>query len=214
MSDWSKERLVKGLKYIDTIVNNLDTSPNLTPKATELYRKAAKEGIKMTTGYGLKTLAAGSVHVGSRMESAPIDAKTIANAVPRKDDHITESTVIKVSKQLRDSLDLGAVLADPADVATQAADELNASDQFREHTLTLINAVKTKQATVGVKASTIAGASIYVVSLMAGTGKHGYYTQSEISRAVGVSEVSIRNTYRQIAQAGREADALGSEVQI
>lgn len=213
MGDWNKERLVKGLKYIDTIVNNVDTSPNLTPKATELYRKAAKEGIKMT-GYGVKTLAAGSVHVGSRMESTPIDAKTIANAVPRKDDHITESTVMKVSKQLRDSLDLGAVLADPADVATQAADELNASDPFREHTLTLINAVKTKQATVGLKASTIAGASIYVVSLMAGNGKRGHYTQSEISRAVGVSEVSIRNAYRQIAQAGREADALGSEVQI
>lgn len=213
MSDWDKERLVKGMKYIDQIVSKIDIDTNLTAKATELYRKAAKKGIKMT-GYGVKTLAAGCIHVGSRMVSTPVEAKTIADRAPQKDSHITEHTVMKVSKQIRDALELGAVLADPADVAAQAADKLDASEEFRERTLKLVNSVKTEQATVGLKASTIAGASLYVIALMAGSGSRGHYTQSEISRATGVSEVSIRNAYRQIAEAGEKAGSLGSEAQV
>lgn len=190
----SRESLVKGLNAIDTLVSELGLNSTVQSRTTELYRKAAQTE-DILAGRGIEQIAAGCLILAVRESSSIVDTQDVVDLT---NEHTKEKTLHRITKDLRNELDIGFALEDPHKYIDPIANDLNATDHDRELAETIVDITLEDGIASGKKAQTIAGTAYYVVSVL-GEGD-GSFTQNEVSKAADITEVTIRNTYRDFAE--------------
>lgn len=207
MNRTEREAIVKGLTTLDDISDNLDVSQQTKQRATELYRKAIEHG-DILTGRGVERTVTGCVLLASRESGEILDAEEIAAV---SSDYITSKSMHRTTKLLRKELDLGFVLADPHKRVSSIAEEIGATDEEIEKAHEFIDIVLEDGVASGKKSTSIAASIFYIIAITDfENGSQGKYTQSELARAADVSEVTIRNTYRDFFEVlGEKVDEVG-----
>ena len=187
----AERNLMMALKQLNTISSRLDLPANVRDDAAIIYRKAVDKNL--IRGRNTESLVAASLYASCRKAWVPrtlqeISAQTnlpVANA---------KRKVAKAYRFLLRVMDLQTAPPSPMDYFPRYSNELELDSEVREKTVEILKMSSDIGITVGKSPlSTVAGA-IYLAGKICGKRKK----QHDIVRVIGITEVSIRNRYREM----------------
>ncbi|WP_331232666.1 transcription initiation factor IIB [Natronorarus salvus] len=196
----SKERNLKqALGEIDRMASALGLPENVRETASVIYRRALEEDL--LPGRSIEGVATAALYAAARQAGTPRSLDEI-EAVSRIDRMELTRTYRYVVRQLG----LEVKPADPESYVPRFASELDLSDEAEHRARELLRDAKQAGVHSGKSPVGLAAASVYAAALLT----NEKVTQAEVSDVANISEVTIRNRYKELLEAD-EADA-GSAV--
>ncbi len=184
--------LGEGLRQVDRFASLMRLPPAIRAEAGMVYRKAAKKGI--VRGRSIAVIAAASIYVACRLNGFPRTLREIVDEL-KVDRKKLSRTYTILNRQLR----LKIPIPRPEDYLPRIAEALELEPSTRAMAGDMIRDLSAEPRFASMlPTGTVAGA-VYIASIL----NNDRRSQDEISKTAGVSEVTLRNRARQIA------DALG-----
>jgi transcription initiation factor TFIIB len=187
----AERNLLNALKKINQMASQLGLPKNVKEHAAMIYRDVAE--INVMRGRNTESVIAAAIYAACRKWKVPrtldeiSDFTNLENSKARK----------KVGKSFRflvHALNLSFSPPLPVDYMPRYANELDLDKDVREQTLELLKRSTKAGFTVGKNPLSVVAAAIYLAGKMCGKRKK----QHEIVEAIGVTEVSIRNRYKEM----------------
>ena len=122
--------------------------------------------------------------------------------VPRSLEEISNTTELKkkeIGRNYRNisrKLELKLLPTTPQDYISRFCNRLELSNDVQTKTIEILRKAKQKELTNGRGPTGLAAASLYIASVLCGERR----TQREVSEIAGVTEVTIRNRYKELAK--------------
>ncbi|WP_411968698.1 hypothetical protein [Haloferax sp. YSSS75] len=191
---------------MNRVGEELEVSGDSLQTAEMLARQASVEGI--TSGRGNDTVAAAALLLAVKQSGGWYTAKDIVNSWREVDassdlnEEFSLKSVLRAEKVLTKEFSIENTPTKPEDLVERYGAELGTPDEIVEQTKQLLSDVRTEEPSVingGRSPAGIAASALYLVVYL--NDLRLEYTQGDIAEAVGVTEVTIRNTYQDIAKA-------------
>ena len=185
-----ERNLQHAFTLLSKIKDRLGLPDYVTEKAAYVYRKAQERGL--IRGDTIGSVLAASIYVAARQ-----------SGVLRTLDDISEISDIKPGEVARSyrrivsELDIKVPLIDPTKYITKVANNLNFNEKIKRKALELMEQAQRKNIVVGKDPVGMAASILYLVSLAEGQ-RNLRRTQTEIAKAAGVTEVTIRNRSKEL----------------
>jgi len=187
----SKERNLKqALGEIDRMSSALGLPKNVRETASVIYRRALEDDL--LPGRSIEGVATGAVYAAARQAGTPRSLDEIA-AVSRVDKMELTRTYRYVVRELK----LEVKPADPESYVPRYVSDLDLPDDVERRARELIDAAREAGVLSGKSPVGIAAAAVYAAALLT----NEKVTQSEVSDVANVSEVTIRNRYKELLDA-------------
>ncbi len=184
----SMERnLVIALAELDRVASSLGLPENIKESAALLYRKAVKE--ELIRGRLIESVVAAVIYAICRMQGIPrtLDEISRSSGIEKKE-------IGRAYRFLKTELNVNVPLTDPAQYVPKFATALKLGGRVQEEATKLIKKALRKGLISGRGPTGVAAAALYIASAMFGEKK----TQKEVADVAGVTEVTIRNRYREL----------------
>lgn len=181
------------LTIIKQQADDFDLPSQVLEEAARTAWKCYEEGI--TVGRNRDMLALGIIHLVSREFGYGIPLTELADYYPDKD---TKVRVGRAYREVARTLERSYAPLTPSDVVYRYGSLLEMSDEEISEAAKLCKKAEDIDRLSGVSPLSIAGACLYIGSLL--TTPDDYAKQSEIEEEVGVSQVSLRKNYKKISQ--------------
>ena len=184
----SMERnLVIALAELDRVASSLGLPENIKESAALLYRKAVKE--ELIRGRLIESVVSAVIYAICRMQGIPrtLDEISRASGIEKKE-------IGRAYRFLKAELDINVPLTDPAQYVPKFAASLKLGGDVQKEAIKLIKKALRKGLISGRGPTGVAAAALYIASAMHGEKK----TQKEVADVAGVTEVTIRNRYREL----------------
>jgi transcription initiation factor TFIIB len=187
VSDATERNLAFALSEITKISNNLNLPKNILETASVIYRKAVKE--RLIRGRSIQGVTAAAIYLGCRQCGLPRTLEEIAqsSSVPKKE-------VGRSYRFLIRELDYTIPPLKPSQYITKFSNQLTMQGKVEEIAHKILVAAKELKLTSGRGPTGIAAAASYIASVLTGERK----TQREIAEIAQVTEVTIRNRYKEL----------------
>ncbi|WP_284031367.1 transcription initiation factor IIB [Halobaculum lipolyticum] len=192
----SKERNLKqALGEIDRMASALGLPENVRETASVIYRRALSEDL--LPGRSIEGVASAALYAAARQANTPrsLDELTAVSRVDRMELTRTYRYVVR-------ELKLEVAPADPAQYVGRFASDLDLSDEGEWRARELLKTAQETGVTSGKSPVGLAAAAVYAASLLTNEA----LTQSQVSDVAGVSEVTIRNRYKELLDAAEVTD--------
>ncbi|QZX99446.1 transcription initiation factor IIB [Halobaculum rubrum] len=192
----SKERNLKqALGEIDRMASALGLPENVRETASVIYRRALDEDL--LPGRSIEGVASASLYAAARQANTPrsLDELTAVSRVDRMELTRTYRYIVR-------ELKLEVAPADPAQYLARFASELGLSDEGEWRARGLLSTAGEAGVTSGKSPVGLAAAAVYAAALLTNEA----LTQSQVSDVAGVSEVTIRNRYKELLDAAEDAE--------
>jgi transcription initiation factor TFIIB len=187
----SKERNLKqALGEIDRMSSALGLPKNVRETASVIYRRALEDDL--LPGRSIEGVATAAVYAAARQAGTPRSLDEIA-AVSRVDKMELTRTYRYVVRELK----LEVQPADPESYVPRYVSDLDLPDDVERRARELIDAAREAGVLSGKSPVGIAAAAVYAAALLT----NEKVTQSEVSDVANVSEVTIRNRYKELLDA-------------
>ena len=157
--------------------------------AAKIYRDAAKN--KLIRGRSIDGMVAASLYTACRRYGVPRTLDEISGA-----SNISKKQLGKNYRFLRRELKIKMEPTSPTDYISRFASKLGLSGVIEAKAVEIINLAIKEGLGSGKGPAGVAAAALYVASLLLGERK----TQSEIANVAGVTEVTIRNRYKELSE--------------
>ena len=191
----SRERNLKqALGEIDRMASALGLPETVRETASVIYRRALEEDL--LPGRSIEGVSTAALYAAARQAGTPRSLDEIA-AVSR----VEKMELTRTYRYIVRQLGLEVQPADPVSYVPRFASELNLSDEAERRSRELLEAAKEAGVHSGKSPVGLAAAAIYAAALLT----NQKLTQSEVSAVTDVSEVTIRNRYKELLEA---ADAV------
>lgn len=184
-----RDNLSQAMNEITRLTDALHLPYTLQEHAALLYRKVYRQ--KLIRGRSIKGMAAGSVYAACRLTQTPNRLKNLVKISPCEHKEIAKSY-----RLIHRYLNLQTPLDDSVIYIAQIASKLNLDHSTQHQAISLLHHAKQENGLVGKMPAGLAGAALYIASLMHGIN----VTQAKIAAAAEVTEVTIRNRYRSLNQ--------------
>ena len=158
-------------------------------EAALIYRDAAKN--QLIRGRSIDGMVAASLYIACRRFNIPrtLDEVSEVSNIPKKQ-------IGKNYRFLCRELGIKLKPTSPADYISRFASKLGLSGEIQAKAVEIINMAIDKGLSSGKGPAGVAAASLYISSVLFGERK----TQSEIADVAGVTEVTIRNRYKELSE--------------
>jgi len=177
------------LSEIDRMASALGLPMDLREAAAELYRKV-KDKIR-GSGCSIEGITSAILYITCRQYGVPRTLEEI-KAVSR----VPQSEISRAYRFLLRELDIHLPPASPIEFVPRFCSRLGLGGDVRAKAIEIIKKAQEKKLTEGKGPIGVAAAAIYIAAILSGKLK----TQKEISEATGVTEVTIRNRYRELSE--------------
>lgn len=182
--------LGEGLRQLDSFASLMRLPPSIREEAAVVYRKAAQQGV--VRGRSIAIIAAASLYVACRLYGYPRTLREIVETLKLDRKKLSRTYTI-----LNRELKLRIPTTSPMDYLPRICEALELRPKTRSMAATIIRDLSEVPAFASMlPTGTVAGA-VYIASILCDDRR----SQDEISKASGVSEVTLRNRARQIAEA-------------
>jgi len=190
MSDSVQRNLSIALPELDRMCAYLNISNNIKEECAMWYRKAVSKGL--VRGRSIESVVAAIIYLISRKHQLPKTLEELADASGVKKKDIGRSYRFACRR-----LSLRMPVATPMDYVPRFASELELSGETEAKAIEILEKAREKGVTSGRGPTGVAAAAIY----LAGKLTKDKQTQKGIAgRLAGVTEVTIRNRYEEIAR--------------
>jgi len=183
-----ERNLATSLSALDRMSSGMNLPRTVRETAAMIYRKAVLKNL--IRGRSSEGMTAASLYAACRQCNVPRTLDEISRAadMPKKE-------VGRNYRFITRELKLRLLPTSPRDYISRFCSELGLSSDVQVKTLDILKEAAKHELTSGRSPTGIAAASLYVASLLCGERR----TQHEIAEILGVTEVTIRNRYKELA---------------
>ncbi|WP_423998037.1 transcription initiation factor IIB [Halorubrum trapanicum] len=193
----SKERNLKqALGEIDRMASALGLPDNVRETASVIYRRALSENL--LPGRSIEGVATAALYAAARQVGNPrsLDEFTAVSRVEKMELTRTYRYVVR-------ELGLRVQPADPTSYVPRFVSRLDLSDETERRARELLDDAANAGITSGKSPVGLAAAAVYAAALLS----NEKVTQSQVSDVADVSEVTIRNRYKELLEASGTVSA-------
>jgi len=189
VSDATERNLAFALSEITKIANNLNLPRNILETASVIYRKAVKE--RLIRGRSIQGVTAAAIYLSCRQCKLARTLEEIAQA-----SNVNKKEVGRSYRFLIKELDYFIPPVKPSQYITKFSNQLTMQGKVEEIAHKILAVAKELRLTSGRGPTGIAAAASYIASVLTGERK----TQREIAEIAQVTEVTIRNRYKELVE--------------
>jgi len=189
VSDATERNLAFALSEISKIANNLNLPKNILETASVIYRKAVKE--HLIRGRSIQGVTSAAIYVACRQCGLARTLEEIAQA-----SSINKKEVGRSYRFLIKELDYFIPPLKPSQYVTKFSSQLTMQGKVEEIAHKILSTARDLKLTSGRGPTGIAAAASYIASVLTGERK----TQREIAEIAQVTEVTIRNRYKELIE--------------
>ena len=189
------------LNLVHDVIRKLELPDIVGEEASKIYRDAMQKGL--TRGRSIESIVAASLYAACRIHGLPHSLHDIIKAMRGNVDAETKREVARSYRLMVRDLGLKIPVRKPENFVYMIANALGLPEKVAIEAIKIINEARRNGLTAGKDPSGMAGAAVYLAALKHGIRK----TQKEIAHVAGVTEVTIRNRYKEIMKvAGIEVE--------
>ena len=179
--------LAQAMSELDRLSGKVNISPPIKEKSAVIYRKALDKGL--VRGRSISAIAAAALYAACRKSGTPRTLREISEAslVDKKD-------VARCYRLLLQELDFHMPIADPLTYVSKIAEKNGVSGKTQGAAITILGEARRKRFVAGKDPMGMAAAALYIACLQNGEK----ITQKDIAEAAGVTEVTVRNRYKEL----------------
>jgi len=193
--DHQERNLRQALGEIDRMASALGLPETVRETASVIYRRALEDDL--LPGRSIEGVATSALYAAARQAGVPRTIDEVAR-VSRVDEEEFKRTYRYVVRELN----LEVAPADPVSYVTRFASELDLSDEAERLAREMLDAAKHRGVHSGKNPVGLAAAAVYAAPLLTNES----ITQRAVSEVADISEVTIRNRYRELLEAYEELD--------
>ncbi|QQR92285.1 MAG: transcription initiation factor IIB [Candidatus Iainarchaeum archaeon] len=187
ISSSMQRNLSIALTELRRVASYLNIPEQLVEAAALLYRKTVKKGL--IRGRLIEAVVAAVLYTVCRTYQVPRTLNEMAEA-----SGLTKKEIGRTYRFLVRELKLEVPLTNPIHYIPRFASELNLSGEVQEEGRKILEDAIGKGLISGRGPTGVAAAAVYIAGLLKGERR----TQKEVANVAGVTEVTIRNRYREL----------------
>lgn len=195
ISSSMERNLAIALSELDRICSSLGLAANIREAAALMYRKAVEKGL--IRGRLIESVVAAVIYTICRQYGIPRTLDEMAEI-----SGINKKEIGRTYRFLKRDLGISMPLTNPTHYIPRFASELTLSGEVQEKAREILESAIRRGLISGRGPTGVAAASVYIAGVLMGERR----TQKEVADVAGVTEVTIRNRYRELK------DRLGLEV--
>jgi len=189
VADASERNLAFALSEMSKIASSLNLPKSILETAAVFYRKAVKK--RLIRGRSIQGIAAAAIYMSCRKCSVPRTLDEIAPAT-----YVGKKEIARCFRFLAKELDEFIPPVFPARYISKFSNKLIVAGKAENVAASIIEIAKNIRLTSGRGPTGIAAAATYIASVLAGEKK----TQREVANVANVTEVTIRNRYKELME--------------
>ncbi|HJT47695.1 MAG TPA: TFIIB-type zinc ribbon-containing protein [Nitrososphaeraceae archaeon] len=187
LSSSSDRNLNIAFRLLNTIKHKLGISDAIVEKVAYIYRKAQERGF--VRGRSIPAVLAAALYLACRDLEVPKTMKDIAVA-----SNVKRKYIARVYRQLILELDYKVPNPDPVKCIAKIANKSNLTEKTKRHALDIMEKVTENEISAGKDPMGLAATVLYISCMKTGES----ISQKEISNVAGVTEVTLRNRFKDI----------------
>ncbi|RDE12668.1 MAG: transcription initiation factor IIB [Candidatus Thorarchaeota archaeon] len=181
--------LAQAMSELERLSSQLGIPKQIRELAALLYRKSILQ--KLVRGRSIEAMVAATLYAACRIRSKPRPLDEVADT-----SRVDKKKLGQCYRLLLRSLEIKIPLSNPVDYISRFASELSLSSPVQLRTVEILNQSRDMGLTIGRDPLGLAAAAIYVASIMMDERR----TQREIAEVARVTEVTVRNRYKEIVR--------------
>ncbi len=189
ISNASERNLMGALSSLGRMSSGLGLPRMVRETAAMIYRKAVLK--KLIRGRSAEGITAASLYAACRQCNVPrtLDEISKAARMPKKE-------IGRNYRFIARELKLKLLPTLPQDYVSRSCSDLKLSSDVQAKTLEILKEAAKRELTSGRGPTGIAAAALYIATVLCGERR----TQKNIAEFLGVTEVTIRNRYKELAE--------------
>ncbi len=182
--------MTRAFVQLRTFSEKLSLSDEVVERAAYIYRKALERGL--IRGRSITEMITASLYAACRDREIPRTIGDVARVA-----NIGKKDLARSYRMLVREMDIKMPVPDPAKSVSKIASRVGAGEKAKRKALEIIARARQSGVTAGKDPAGLAASALYVATNLSGEEK----TQRKIAVAAGVTEVTIRNRYRELRAA-------------
>ena len=174
---------------LERLSSKIDISPPIKEKAALLYRKALDKGL--VRGRSINAVAAAALYAACRKSGSPKTLREIS-----KVSLVSKKDVSRCYRLLLQELDFHIPISDPMTYLSRIAEKTGISGRTQGAATAILRMARQKRVSTGKDPIGLAAAALYIACLQNSEKE----TQRNIAEAAGVTEVTVRNRYKDLTK--------------
>ena len=189
ISDSTERNLAIALSSLDRMSSTLGLPRNVRETAAMIYRKAVRR--KLIRGRSIEGVSAAVLYAACRQCNVPRTLEEIGRVanMPKKE-------IGRNYRNISRKLDLKLLPTTPQDYISRFSSQLSLSNDVQAKTNEILKKAANEELTSGRGPTGLAAAALYIATILCGERR----TQREVADVAGVTEVTIRNRYKELAE--------------
>ena len=189
ISDSTERNLAIALSSLDRMSSTLGLPRNVRETAAMIYRKAVRR--KLIRGRSIEGVSAAVLYAACRQCNVPRTLEEIGRVanMPKKE-------IGRNYRNISRKLDLKLLPTTPQDYISRFSSQLSLSNDVQAKTNEILKKAASEELTSGRGPTGLAAAALYIATILCGERR----TQREVADVAGVTEVTIRNRYKELAE--------------
>lgn len=184
-----ERNLLQAVQELERLKSQLGIPKPCEEQALEIYRRALER--ELVRGRSVEAMVSAALYMACRMLRIPrsLDEITRYTKASRKE-------VARCYRLLLRELSIKIPLSDPTVYVSRVAEQLRLSGDVVKEAIRIIDEAKRRGLTAGKDPAGLAAAAVYVACLLKGEVR----TQKEVALAAQVTEVTVRNRYKELVK--------------
>ncbi len=193
----SKERNLKqALGEIERMASALGLPENVRETASVIYRRALSENL--LPGRSIEGVSTAALYAAARQAGVPRSLDEVERV-----SRVDKMELTRTYRYIIRELGLEVAPADPESYVPRFISDLELSDEVERRARELIESAREAGVLSGKSPVGLAAAAVYAAALLC----NQKVTQNDVSEVADISEVTIRNRYKELLEAGEVATA-------
>lgn len=190
ISNSIERNLAIALTELNRVASRMGLSESIRESSALLYRKCVENGL--IRGRQIESVVSAVIYAICRQYGIPrtLDEISVVADIPKKE-------IGRTYRLITRGLNIQIPLTNPRYYVSRFVTELNLSGKAQEQAINILNAALQKGLVSGRGPMGVAAAAVYIASVITEERK----TQKEVADVAGVTEVTIRNRYRELRKA-------------
>lgn len=181
--------LAQAMAELDRLSDRVRAPDSVKEKAALIYRRALDKGL--VRGRSILAIVTASVYAACRLSQTPRTLKEISAASLAE-----EKDIARCYRLLLSELNLKMPIIDLKRRIPKVASKIGLREKTQQRAIGIIRVAEKKHLVAGKEPMGLVAAALYIACVLEGERK----TQKEVAEAAEVTEVTVRNRYRDLKE--------------